>query len=80
MATLKNERMKVDGHQNLVRDSRSNAIINTNVTEYQVYMKRVKDREHHGDQIRNAVKEINTLKAELREIKGLLKKVVENGN
>tara|TARA_E500000081_G_scaffold57085_1_gene59815 strand:- start:279 stop:521 length:243 start_codon:yes stop_codon:yes gene_type:complete len=80
MATLKNERMKVDGHQNLVRDSRSNAIINTNVTEYQVYMKRVKDREHHGDQIRNAVKEINTLKTELREIKGLLKKVVENGN
>ena len=72
--------MKVDGHQNLVRDSRSNAIINTNVTEYQVYMKRVKDREHHGDQIRNAVKEINTLKTELREIKGLLKKVVENGN
>ena len=80
MATLKHERMKVDGHQNLVRDSRSNAIINTNVTEYQVYMKRVKDREHHGDQIRNAVKEINTLKTELREIKGLLKKVVENGN
>tara|TARA_B100001769_G_C21823995_1_gene447739 strand:- start:103 stop:345 length:243 start_codon:yes stop_codon:yes gene_type:complete len=80
MATLKHERMKVDGHQNLVRDSRSNAIINTNVTEYQVYMKRVKDREHHGDQIRNAVKEINTLKTELREIKGLLKKVVENGS
>ena len=72
--------MKVDGHQNLVRDSRSNAIINTNVTEYQVYMKRVKDREHHGDQIRNAVKEINTLKTELREIKILLKEVVKNGS
>ena len=80
MATLKHERMKVDGHQNLVRDSRSNAIINTNVTEYQVYMKRVKDREHHGDQIRNAVKEINTLKTELREIKSLLKEVVKNGS
>ena len=79
MATLKHERMKVDGHQNLVRDSRSNAIINTNVTEYQVYMKRVKDREHHGDQIRNAVKEINTLKTELREIKNLIKELV-NGS
>ena len=77
MATLKHERMKVDGHQNLVRDSRSNAIINTNVTEYQVYMKRVKDREHHGDQIRNAVKEINTLKTELREIKNLIKELVK---
>ena len=73
MATLKHERMKVDGHQNLVRDSHSNAIINTNVTEYQVYMKRVKAREQHGDQIRNAVKEINNLKTELREIKDLIK-------
>ena len=79
MATLKHERMKVDGHQNLVRDSRSNAIVNTSVTEYQVYMKRIKAREEHGDQIRNAVKEINTLKAELREIKGLIKELV-NGS
>ena len=39
-------------------------------------MQRVKSREQQGDQIRNAVKEINTLKAELREIKNLLKKVV----
>ena len=32
-------------------------------------------------QIRNAVKEINTLKAELREIKNLIKEIVkQNGN
>ena len=79
MATLKNERMKVDGHLNLIRDNRSNAIVNTSVSEYQVYMKRVRSREEHGDQIRNAVKEINTLKAELREIKGLIKELV-NGS
>ena len=71
--------MKVDGHLNLIRDNRSNAIVNTSVTEYQVYMKRIKAREEHGDQIRNAVKEINTLKAELREIKGLIKELV-NGS
>ena len=69
-------RLKVNGHNNLARDLRSNAIINTNVTEYQLYMKRIKTRETQGDQIRSAVKEINTLKAELREIKNLLKKVV----
>ena len=76
---IKNERMKEDGHLNLIRDNRSNAIVNTSVTEYQVYMKRIKAREEHGDQIRNAVKEINTLKAELREIKGLIKELV-NGS
>ena len=42
-------------------------------------MARVKAREQQGDQIRNAVKEINTLKAELREIKGLIKELV-NGS
>ena len=71
--------IKVEGYTSLVRDVKSNAIVNQNVTEYQTYMKRLKDREQQGDQIRNAVKEINTLKAELREIKGLIKELV-NGS
>ncbi len=71
--------LRVEGHTSLVRDVKSNAIVNHNVTEFQTYMKRVKDREQQGDQIRNAVKEINTLKAELREIKGLIKELV-NGS
>ena len=69
--------IKVEGHSSLVRDSYSNGIINTNVSEYQLYMNRVKSREKQGDQIRNAVKEINTLKAELREIKDLIKGLVK---
>ena len=73
------EYIKVEGHTSLVRDVRSNAIVNHNVSEFQTYMKRMKDREKQGDQIRNAVKEINTLKAELREIKGLIKELV-NGS
>tara|TARA_Y100000592_G_scaffold65241_1_gene101514 strand:- start:180 stop:410 length:231 start_codon:yes stop_codon:yes gene_type:complete len=71
--------IKVEGHTSLVRDVRSNAIVNRNVSEYQTYMKRVRDREQQGDQIRSAVKEINNLKAELREIKGLIKELV-NGS
>ena len=69
--------LKVEGHTHLVRDVNSNAIVNTNVSEYQIYMNRVKSREKQGDQIRNAVKEINTLKTELREIKNLLKEIVK---
>ena len=69
--------LKVEGHTSLVRDTYSNGIVNTNVNEYQIYMQRVKAREQQGDQIRNAVKEINTLKAELREIKNLLKEIVK---
>ena len=72
-------RLKVEGHEHLVRDNNSGAIVNTNVTEYQLYMKRIKSREQHGDQIRTAVKDINNLKTELREIKGLLKEII-NGS
>ncbi len=72
-------RLKVEGHEHLVRDNNSGAIVNTNVTEYQIYMKRIKSREQHGDQIRTAVKDINNLKTELREIKGLIKELV-NGS
>jgi len=70
-------KLKVEGFESLVRDVKSNAIINTNVSEYQIYMKRVRAREQQGDEIRSAVKEINNLKAELREIKNLIKEVVK---
>jgi len=69
--------LKVEGHSNLVRDTFTNGIVNTNVSEYQIYMQRVRNRNKQGDEIRSAVKEINTLKAELREIKNLLKEIVK---
>ena len=71
--------LKVEGHTNLVRETSSHAIVNADASGYSVYMKRVRAREQQGDQIRNAVKEINTLKKELREIKGLIKELV-NGS
>ena len=70
-------RLKVEGHDSLVRDVNSNAIINTSKTDYELYLKRVKSREQQGDEIRNAVKEINSLKTELQEIKSLLKEVIK---
>ena len=72
-------RLKVEGHTHLVREITSSGIVNTNTSEYEIYMKRVRSREQHGDQIRTAVKDINNLKAELREIKGLLKEII-NGS
>ena len=74
-----NARLKVEGHTHLVREVSSSGIGNTNTSEYEIYMKRIKSREQHGDQIRTAVKDINNLKTELREIKGLLKEII-NGS
>jgi hypothetical protein len=71
------ETIKVEGQNHLIRDVKSNAIINTNNSEYQLYMKRIKVREKQSDKLRNAVKEINNLKSELREIKNLIKEIVK---
>ena len=69
--------IKVEGHTHLVRDVNSNAIINTNQNEYQLYMQRVKVREKQSDELRGAVKEINNLKNDIREIKELIKEIVK---
>ena len=65
--------LKVEGHSNLIKETRTKAIINTNVSEYNIYMARLRQRNQQSDELRSAVKEINTLKAELREIKELVK-------
>jgi hypothetical protein len=66
-------KLKVQGYDSLVRDTSTNAIVNTSTSEYTVYMQRVRVRESQGDEIRGAVKDINNLKTELREIKELIK-------
>ena len=66
-------KLKVEGHANLVRDLRSNAIVNDSQSEFQLYMRRHRIREKQHDEVRNACKEINNLKKELFEIKEMLK-------
>lgn len=69
--------LKVEGHSNLIKETRTKAIINTNRSDYNIYMARVKQRNQQSDELRSAVKEINTLKAELREIRQIVKGLVK---
>ena len=66
-------RLKVEGHVGLVWDNISKAVINTNKADYQEYMRRAKARETQRDSLTDAIKEINSLKKELFEIKKLIK-------
>ena len=70
-------KVRVEGYDNLLRDTSSNAVINSSKSEYKIYMAKYRAREQQSDELRNACKEINTLKAELREIKSLITKVLE---
>ena len=72
-------KLRVEGYGDLVRDTNSNAIVNSSTSEYKIYMAKYRAREQQSDELRNACKEINTLKAELREIKSLIKELV-NGS
>jgi hypothetical protein len=72
------EFLKVEGHNNLVRETDSKAIINTDKTAYRQYMKAMEQKRKQKDQLRDAVREINSLKCEMHEIKSLLLQLVDN--
>ena len=63
---------KVQGHSHLVRDLKSQAIINTDSDAYARYMARKVKQSKKDDEMRSVVREVNSLKTEMREIKDLL--------
>ena len=71
------EYLKVEGYNNLVRDTKSNAIINTDRSAYQMAKKRAADAQRQRDEIRNASREINNIKCEMHEIKSMLKTLLD---
>ena len=71
--------IKVEGHSSLVREKISNGIVNTDKNAYTIYMQRVREARKSNDDLKYAVREINSLKTELKEIKNLLIKVT-NGS
>lgn len=63
---------KVQGHSHLVRDLKSQAIVNTDSDAYARYMARKAKQSKKDDEMRSVVREVNSLKTEMREIKDLL--------
>ena len=70
--------VKVKGHTHLVRDLKSQAIINTDSDAYARYMARKVKQSKKDDEMRKVVREVNSLKTEMREIKDLLVEI-KNG-
>ena len=65
-------KLKVEGHPNLVRDTRSQAIINTDSDAYARYMARKQKQAQQDDEVRQVIRDVNELKSEMREIKNLI--------
>tara|TARA_Y100000817_G_scaffold278407_1_gene241142 strand:+ start:423 stop:650 length:228 start_codon:yes stop_codon:yes gene_type:complete len=71
------EYLKVDGHSDLVKDTKTHAVINTNKNAYVSYKKRLQEAQRQRDEIRTATREINNLKCEMHEIKDMLKTLMD---
>jgi len=74
---MSDEYLKVEGYDNLVRDTHSNAIINTSRSAYEAAVLRSKTVQKQKDELRDATRQINMLKSEMHEIKSLLIKLVD---
>ena len=54
--------LKVQGHPNLVRDLKTQAIVNVDSDAYARYMARKKKQQAKDDELKDVVREINTIK------------------
>jgi hypothetical protein len=70
--------LKVSGHENLVRDMSSKAVINTSMVEYEEYMARRRAKEQEQELITKQAEEINNLKSDISEIKQMLQMLIKD--
>lgn len=64
--------LKVEGSDDLVRDTQTNAIINTNKSEYEAYIAKRERLRSNQAQIELHGQEINRIKEDLSDIKQML--------
>jgi len=64
--------IKVKDHKNLVRDSRTKAVLNTDL----VKMMQAKKRKQQSVTLETLTQEVNVIKDEFKEIKTLLRQIV----
>lgn len=71
--------INVEGNSDLKRDPKSNAIINTNTSDYERYVKFRNVKQRENTKVSNMEEDLDRLKNEISEIKSLLREIV-NGN
>ena len=70
----------VKGHVDLLRNSESGSIVNTNDLDYEKYVSRRDAKKAQIKHSENIEQDLTNLKNEINEIKSLLKELVSNVN
>jgi len=68
--------LKVEGHNNLVRDPKTNSIINNSMSDYQQYLKRKDIASKENEKIQSFEEDLANMKSDLDEIKFLLRSLI----
>ena len=68
---------KVQDHSGLVRDNETNAVINTNMNEYNNYLNASRIKRQEKEKINAIEEQVNELKNDINEIKSLLIKLID---
>ena len=68
--------IKVKGHDHLIRDPKTNAIINTNMSEYNEYLSRRDSKLKNNQKVQNLESDVANMKEDLDEIKFLLRRLI----
>ena len=68
--------VKVKDNDYLIRNTKSNCIVNTNKAEYEEYVTRRKLKKSEKNKVENIERDISTLRNEITEIKDMLRSLV----
>jgi hypothetical protein len=68
--------MKVKGYSHLLRDPKTNSIINNNMAEYQEYVIRRDTKIEESQKVQNLEEDIANMKSDIGEIKNLLRSLI----
>jgi len=72
------DKLLVDGHTNLYRDTSSGAIINSSTTEYENYMKMYHQKQSDKQRMNILEQEVLNLKSDISDIKTMLLQLVSS--
>ena len=74
---MMNDYIKVKDSDALLRDRKSNAIVNDSKYEYDKYMRLKKQKQDEMNRVNKIEDEVDTIKNDVNEIKNLLKSFID---
>jgi hypothetical protein len=69
--------IKIENQHHLLRDEQTNAIINTNKTEYENYISNYNRMKREKEELTKLKNDVSSLNSDVQEIKSLLKLLVK---